>query len=120
VSPSLLLDCRRFGMTVEESSAVYERLLSRVCCERLQPVDLILSSALRGDSRTMAIQSVYTNLIGLTLLLALSPVMLTAICLIAAFSGPGPVLRALNAPDFNIFLSGCCAFARSGTMVPAR
>ena len=79
IPPSLLLNCRLAGVTVEESSAVYEKYFSRVCCERLQPVDLLLSAALRGDSRTMAIQSVYTNLICLSLLLALSPLLL-AIC----------------------------------------
>jgi lipopolysaccharide/colanic/teichoic acid biosynthesis glycosyltransferase len=101
ISPSLLLDCRLSGMTVEESPAVYERLLSRVSCERLQPVELLLSSALRGDSRTIAIQSVYTNLIGLVLLLTLSPVMLIVACLIAAFSGPGPVVESFECAGFQ-------------------
>jgi len=101
VSPSLLLNYRLSGMTVEESPAVYERLFSRVCCERLQPGDLLLSSGLRGDSRTMAIQSVYTNLIGLALLIGLSPVMLIAICLIGAFSGPGPVFESFECAGFQ-------------------
>jgi lipopolysaccharide/colanic/teichoic acid biosynthesis glycosyltransferase len=100
VSPSLLLDCRLSGVIVEESPAVYERFFSRVCCERLQPVDILLSSALRGDSRTMAIQSVYTNLIGLALLLALSPIMLIVGLLSAVFSGPGRVLDSIE----------CCGF----------
>jgi len=101
ISPSLLLSCRLSGVVVEESPAVYERLFQRVCCTRLQPVDLLLSSALRGDSRTMAIQSVYTNLIGLTLLLALSPVMLIAAIAIGFFSGPGPVFVSLECAGFQ-------------------
>ncbi len=101
VSPSMLLNYRLSGMTLEESPAVYERLFSRVCCERLQPCDLLLSAALRGDSRTMAIQSVYTNLIGLALLMVLSPVMLTLICLVAAFSGPGPVFESFECAGFQ-------------------
>ena len=101
IAPSLLLNCRLSGITVEESPAVYEKLFSRVCCERLQPCDLLLSAALRGDSRTMAIQSVYTNLIGLALLLVLSPVMLTVICLVAAFSGPGPVFESFDCAGFQ-------------------
>jgi lipopolysaccharide/colanic/teichoic acid biosynthesis glycosyltransferase len=101
ISPSLLLNCRLSGVVVEESPAVYERFLRRVCCERLQPVDLLLSSTLRGDSRTMAIQSVYTNLIALTLLLALSPLMLIAGVAIAFFSGPGPVFDSLECAGFQ-------------------
>ncbi len=101
ISPSLLLNCSLSGVVVEESPAVYERFLRRVCCERLQPVDLLLSSAFRGDSRTMAIQSVYTNLIALTLLLALSPLMLIAGIAIAFFSGPGPVFESLECAGFQ-------------------
>jgi lipopolysaccharide/colanic/teichoic acid biosynthesis glycosyltransferase len=101
IPPSLLLNCRLTGVVVEESPAVYERFFRRVCCERLQPVDLLLSSALRGDSRTMAIQSVYTNLIGLTLLLALSPFLLIAAAAVAFFSGPGPVFESLECAGFQ-------------------
>lgn len=100
VSPALLLACRLSGIKIEQSPAVYERMFSRVCCERLQPVDLLLSSALRGDSRTMAIQSVYTNLIGLALLLTLSPVIL-AIVILIAFSGPGPVFESFECAGFQ-------------------
>jgi lipopolysaccharide/colanic/teichoic acid biosynthesis glycosyltransferase len=101
IPPSLLLNSRLAGVTVEESPAVYERFFSRVCCERLQPVDLLLSSALRGDSRTMAIQSVYTNLIGLTLLLALSPLLLAICIAIRFFSGPGPVFVGIECAGFQ-------------------
>jgi lipopolysaccharide/colanic/teichoic acid biosynthesis glycosyltransferase len=101
IPPSLLLNCRLSGVVVEESPAVYERFFSRVCCERLQPVDLLLSSALRGDSRTMAIQSVYTNLIGLTLLLAFSPLILIAAIAVGFFSSPGPVFESLECAGFQ-------------------
>ena len=101
IPPSLLFNCRLAGVEVEESPAVYERLFGRVCCERLQPVDLLLSSALRGDSRTMAIQAVYTNLLGLTLLLAISPFLLIASIGITFFSGPGPVFESLECAGFQ-------------------
>jgi lipopolysaccharide/colanic/teichoic acid biosynthesis glycosyltransferase len=101
ISPAVLLKCCLSGVVVEESPAAYERFLNRVCCERLQPVDLLLSSTLRGDSRTMAIQSVYTNLIGLALLLALSPVMLMAAFAVGLFSGPGPVFEGFECAGFQ-------------------
>jgi lipopolysaccharide/colanic/teichoic acid biosynthesis glycosyltransferase len=101
ISPSVLLNCRLSGIVVEESSAIYERLFSRVCCERLQPVDVLLSSALRGDSRIMAIQAVYTNLIGVTVLLALLPVMLIVCAAVALMSGAGPVFESTECAGFQ-------------------
>lgn len=99
IPPSLLLNCSLAGVTVEESSAVYEKYFSRVCCERLQPVDLLLSAALRGDSRTMAIQSVYTNLICLSLLLALSPLLLAICFAVGGFSGS--VFESIDCAGFQ-------------------
>ena len=37
ISPEVLLHCRMNGIRITESAALYEKLLSRVCCERLQP-----------------------------------------------------------------------------------
>jgi lipopolysaccharide/colanic/teichoic acid biosynthesis glycosyltransferase len=101
IPPAVLLNCRLSGVVVEESHAVYERFFNRVCCERLQPVELLLSSALRGDSRTIAIQSVYTDLIALTLLLALSPLMLIIALAVRLFSGPGPVFVGVECAGFQ-------------------
>ena len=67
----------------------------------LRPGDLILSPTLRGDSRTMAVQSVYTNLVGLLLFLLLSPVMLVVTLLVFLFSGPGPVLQTRDCAGFQ-------------------
>ncbi len=101
VSPSALLACRLKGIEVEESPAVYERFFHRVCCEGLRPVELLLSSALRGDSRTIAVQSVYTDLVGITLLVVLAPVMLFAALAVRLFGGPGPVLEGSVCAGFQ-------------------
>ncbi len=101
ISPAVLLNCRLAGVVVEESHAVYERFFNRVCCERLQPVELLLSSALRGDSRTIAIQSVYTDLIALALLLALAPVMLLIATAVRLFGGAGPVFVSVECAGFQ-------------------
>ncbi|HXJ38876.1 MAG TPA: hypothetical protein VNH18_06330, partial [Bryobacteraceae bacterium] len=96
ISPEVLLHCRMNGIRITESAALYEKLLSRVCCERLQPVDLMLSSFLRGDSRTMAIQAVYNNLAGLSFLLLLAPVMLLISAVSALTSGRGPIIESIE------------------------
>ena len=101
ISPSILLNCRMAGTVVEDAPALYERLFHRVSCQRLQPMDLLLSSSLRGDSRTMAIQAVYTNLIGLSFLVALSPLLLLVSCAIAISSGGGPVFESVDCAGFR-------------------
>jgi lipopolysaccharide/colanic/teichoic acid biosynthesis glycosyltransferase len=98
---SSLLGCLRAGTKVEESPLVYESLFSRVCCRRLEPVELLISAALRGDARTMAIQAVYTNLIGLLCLIAFSPVLLLAALAIACFGGPGPIFESVECAGFQ-------------------
>jgi lipopolysaccharide/colanic/teichoic acid biosynthesis glycosyltransferase len=96
-----ILQYRLGGMVVEEAPTVYEKLFTRVCCERLQPFDLLLSSALRGDSRTMAIQAVYTNLVALFLLIVLSPVLVAISIAVGFFSGPGPVFESMECAGFQ-------------------
>jgi lipopolysaccharide/colanic/teichoic acid biosynthesis glycosyltransferase len=49
----------------------------------------------------MAIQAVYTNLVALTLLLALSPLLLILCAAVACFSGPGPVFESLECAGFQ-------------------
>jgi lipopolysaccharide/colanic/teichoic acid biosynthesis glycosyltransferase len=101
VDPALLLRYRRQGIVVEEAKAVYEKLFDRVCCERLQPLDLLSSSALRGDSRTMAIQAIYTNLVALFLLLLSSPLIFLISLAVGLFSGPGPVFESVECAGFQ-------------------
>ena len=101
VSPALLLAFRRSGILVEDSPTLYERILHRVCSDSLKPADLLLSPALQADSRTMAFQSVYTNLLGLFFLLVLSPLMIFIGIAIALFSGRGPVLETIPCLGFH-------------------
>jgi lipopolysaccharide/colanic/teichoic acid biosynthesis glycosyltransferase len=101
INPTLLLNCRLAGVQIEGAPDLYERLFNRVCCERLRPGDLILSPTLRGDSRTIAVQSIYTNLIGLTLFLLLVPAMIVVALLVFLFSGPGAVLETHECAGFQ-------------------
>jgi lipopolysaccharide/colanic/teichoic acid biosynthesis glycosyltransferase len=96
-----ILQYRLAGMVIEEVQTVYEKVFTRVCCERLRPIDLLLSSALRGDSRTMAIQAVYTNLVALFLLILLSPVLVVISIAVGFFSGPGPVFESIECAGFQ-------------------
>ena len=66
----------------------------------------------------MAIQSVYTNLMALTLLLALSPLLLIATGAIAFFSGPGPVFESIECAGFQYIPFVCFASEPQGWMEP--
>ena len=101
VSPTLLLRYRQQGIIVDESPELYERMLRRVCSDRLQPTDLLLSPALQADSRAMALQAIYTNLIGLFFLLALAPLMFLIAIPVALFSGRGPVFETVPCLGFQ-------------------
>jgi lipopolysaccharide/colanic/teichoic acid biosynthesis glycosyltransferase len=101
VSPTLLFQCRQEGIVVDDSPELYERLLRRVCSDRLQPADLLLSPALQADSRAMALQAIYTNLIGLFFLLALAPLMALISLAVALFSGRGPIFETVSCLGFQ-------------------
>ena len=99
VNPSLLLEQRLRGVSVHSTAELYEELLGRISCAGRAPVDLMLSHALSGNQQAMVFQAIYTNLIGLILLIAASPVLAAAIATAAIF-GSGPVLATEE----------CCGF----------
>src|SRR5258706_4868092 len=101
VPPAVLLHYRLSGGEVSEVSALYERLFQRVYCQQLDPGELVLSPAMRAESRAMAIQGIYTNVLGLLLLLALAPVLIVVAIGGALFSGPGPTIESVECAGFQ-------------------
>lgn len=90
ISPRQLLALRYAGVPIEDGPALFEDLLQRVCWQRLDPLDLVVSSRLRINRSALALQAVYTNLIGLALLLALSPILLIAAIFVTVSTGRAP------------------------------
>ena len=101
ISPFALWKLRRRGISISDIPSLYEKLFERVYCRGLYPAEMLLSPALSADSRTMAIQAVYTNLIGLFFLIALSPVLAVTGLAVALFSGPGPILESVECSGFQ-------------------
>jgi lipopolysaccharide/colanic/teichoic acid biosynthesis glycosyltransferase len=93
IDPSAFLALRLKGVSVNLTLNVYEELLGRVCCAGQEPVDMLLSQTHSGNTQAMAFQAIYTNLIGLTLLLAAAPLIAVTSIVIALFSGRGPVIE---------------------------
>ena len=86
---------------VRTTPGLYESQLQRIYCRGSQPVDLLLSPSLSPESRTLAIQAIYTNLIGLVLLIGLSPVLLVVSLAIVLFAGAGPVFETVECSGFR-------------------
>lgn len=102
VDATALLAQRQQGIGVLETVGLYERLLRRIYCRGgAQPMDLLLTGTLAANNRMLAIQAVYTNLIGLFLLLVLSPLLALAAVAVALFSGPGPVIDTTECCGFH-------------------
>jgi lipopolysaccharide/colanic/teichoic acid biosynthesis glycosyltransferase len=101
IPTSLLLKYRLRGVVVSDIPTLYEAVYERVYCRGLDPAEILLSPALCPESRTMAVQAVYTNLIGLFFLIALSPVLILTAIAVALFSGPGPVLESVECSGFH-------------------
>jgi lipopolysaccharide/colanic/teichoic acid biosynthesis glycosyltransferase len=100
-SPSALLKLRLAGVEVSDIPALYEKQFERVYCRGLHATEMLLSPSLCADSRTLAIQAIYTNLIGLFFLILLSPVMLVVTLAILLFGGPGPALESVECSGFQ-------------------
>jgi lipopolysaccharide/colanic/teichoic acid biosynthesis glycosyltransferase len=101
ISPIPLLRYRQQGIIVDNAPDLYEHVLRRVRADRLEPADLLLSPALQADSRAMALQAIYTNVIGLVFLLAASPVMILVSICVVIFSGGWPIFETVPCLGFQ-------------------
>jgi lipopolysaccharide/colanic/teichoic acid biosynthesis glycosyltransferase len=97
-----LLDLQYSGSAVVEGSALHETLLGRVRWDRLRPLDLLFSRSTNADRFGMAVQAVYNNLAGLTLLLAVTPLLMVLGALVALASNGGPVFEFTECLGFQM------------------
>jgi lipopolysaccharide/colanic/teichoic acid biosynthesis glycosyltransferase len=83
-----LLELQYSGTQVIAGAALHEDLLGRVRWDASRPMDLLFSRSTNADRLGMVVQAIYTNVIGLALLLALSPLMIPIAGAIALAGGP--------------------------------
>lgn len=93
ISPRRLLALRYAGTVIEDAPSLFETFLKRVCWQRLDSVDLLLSPRLNVNHSAIALQAIYTNLIGLALLLLFSPILIVAGVITAISTGGSPLER---------------------------
>lgn len=99
-APPLLAMARR-GVSIEEASTAYESVCGRVCSRELRPSQLIFHNELASRPGSVALQSIYTNLLALAAIIITSPVLI--LCAFAVkLTSRGPLLE----PDVRVGLHG--------------
>jgi lipopolysaccharide/colanic/teichoic acid biosynthesis glycosyltransferase len=100
IAPRELLQFAYAGVAVDSVSAVYEDVLCRVWPGGPRAGEFLFAAASRSKVG-LATQAVYTNLIGLALLMAIAPLLAMVALLIALFAGAGPVLETTECLGFQ-------------------
>jgi len=96
-----LLRVARSGVPVEEAATAYETICGRVCSGQLRPSQIIFFNELPAKPGSVALQSIYTNLMALAAILITSPILFLAACAVKLTSR-GPVLER----DIRVGLHG--------------
>ncbi len=101
-----LLEIRFGGIVIEDAADTYEIAMRRVCSRKIQPSQLIFSAMLGPRSQALAIQGIYSIIIGIIGLILCAPLML-ATMLAVRLSSPGPMFYrqrrvGLNGKTFTL------------------
>jgi len=88
---SALLRIARHGIAVDEAAVAYETICGRVCSRQLRPYQIIFFDELPNKPGSVALQSIYTNLLALVAIVVTSPVLLLA-ALAVKLTSRGPLL----------------------------
>lgn len=114
-----LLRVVRSGVPVEEAASAYETICGRVCSSQLQPHQIIFFNELPAKPGSVALQSIYTNLMALAAILVTSPILLLA-ALAVKLTSRGPLLErdmrvGLHGIPFSLHRFRCHRIDRSAT-----
>ncbi len=102
VPAHVLIRHRLKGAVVQDSVQLCEALARRISHERLDPADILLYPSLRASRAAMAVQAIYTNLIGLALLMLFTPVLALAGLASLLLSDRGPVFEKMECLGFQM------------------
>jgi lipopolysaccharide/colanic/teichoic acid biosynthesis glycosyltransferase len=102
-----LLHLRFSGIQIEEAAATFEHVFHRVSVRDLRPSQLIFSAELGPRPRSVALQGVYSWILGAILLVLALPLM-ALVALLVKITSPGPSLFrqtrvGLNGATFSVF-----------------
>ena len=95
-----LLEFSSKGTVIKSTNDLYSDLFGRIHYQQWNPVGLLLSTTIIPDSETLAVQAIYTNIIGLALLIVLAPLLLGITLAILATDGR-PVMEVEECSGFQ-------------------
>jgi len=101
IPAEVLIKRQAAGIEVEDAKSEYERRRRRVSIEMLSPADLVFDPAFRSGRHVMAVQAIYTDLVGLMFLALLSPLLVVCAIAVAVFGGPGPIIEQVLCTGFQ-------------------
>jgi lipopolysaccharide/colanic/teichoic acid biosynthesis glycosyltransferase len=91
-----LLDLRFHGVAIHDAAAFFESTLQRVSCRHLQPVRFLYGE-MAPRRQKLALQAIYSNLLGLAALAIAAPVMLIAAIALKISAPREPLLEPYRA-----------------------
>ena len=91
-----LLDLRFHGVAIHDAAAFFESTLQRVSCRHLQPVRFLYGE-MAPKRQKLALQAIYSNLLGLAALALAAPVMLIAAIALKISAPREPLLEPYRA-----------------------
>lgn len=86
-----LLALRFSGIPIEEAGSLYESTFGRVTIRELRPSDLIFTAGLGPRQSSVQLQTIYSFVIALILIVVFAPAML-AVAVLVKLTSKGPVL----------------------------
>jgi lipopolysaccharide/colanic/teichoic acid biosynthesis glycosyltransferase len=95
-----LLTLRRAGTTIEDGSRVYEFIHSRICSSEFRPEQYIFDQTLVHRPGSLALQSIYINLMALAGIVLLMPLMVI-LAVLVKISTRGPILDPLACSGYR-------------------
>ncbi len=90
-----LLSVRHRGVPIEEGARLYEFLCNRICSSEFRPSQFIFDQTLKHRPGSVALQSIYINLMALIGIALLSPVLLI-LGILVKFSTRGAMLDPIQ------------------------
>ena len=91
-----LLDLRFHGVSIHDAAAFFESTLQRVSCRHLQPVRFLYGE-MAPKRQKLALQAIYSNLLGLVALAIAAPVMIVAAVALKISAPRQPLLEEYRA-----------------------
>jgi lipopolysaccharide/colanic/teichoic acid biosynthesis glycosyltransferase len=117
----VLFDIRAAGLVVESAADAYEAVFGRVYSPAIDPYNVILRNEFSASPGSIALQSIYNNLLAITFVVLMLPV-IVIVALALKLTRRGPILTkhvclGLHGQPFRMYRFKCDSPDRLSTML---